>query len=297
MTSFCYKIKESLVEKDKLPYFNKKCCWKTIFFSFLNFKNYHLSDNNRIEIKLEENYMINTFENSLKTLNIDYKKEHIHNNEVMTFNFDGTFLINNLNILIDLPKQKCCLLNWLKVAFLSIGYVSDPQKNYHLELCSNLENIEKVKSVLHTEELETKYYKKNNESDNYILYIKKSDDIIQFLGLIGANKHLLEIENVKIEKEMKNNIIRQINYETANLEKTIESAVKYISAIEWAIEKGIFNDLDDNLKEVANLRIKYPEKNLRELCDLSEKPLTKSGINHRLRRLYGIIQSEKSKIV
>lgn len=297
MSSFCYKIKESLVEKDKLPAFNKKCCWKSIFFAFLTFKNYQLSDNNRIEIKLEENYIINTFESSLKALGIDYKKESSNNNHVVSFNFDGLFLTENLDELLYVPEKKCCLLNWLKSAFLCIGYVSDPQKNYHLELCSNIENIEKIKNVLSSEELETKYYKKNNESDNYILYIKKSDDIIRFLGLIGANKHLLEIENVKIEKEMKNNIIRQINYETANLEKTIESAVKYINAIEWSIEKGIFNDLDDSLKEVALLRIKYPEKNLRELCDLSQKPITKSGINHRLRRLYGIIQKEKSKIV
>ncbi|MFN8576911.1 MAG: DNA-binding protein WhiA [Candidatus Sericytochromatia bacterium] len=295
MTSFCYKIKESLIEKDKLPY--KKCCWKKIFFSFLTFKNYQLSDNNIIEIKLEEKYMINTFENSLKILNINYKKESINHNDVINFSFDSTFLTSNINELVDLPVKKCCILNWLKIAFLSIGYVSDPNKNYHLELCSNLENIEKIKDILHFEDLEAKYYKKNNESENYILYIKKSDDIIRFLGLIGANKHLLEIENVKIEKEMKNHIIRQINYETANLEKTIESSVKYISAIEWAIENGIFNDLDENLKEVANLRIKYPDKNLRELCDLSEKPLTKSGINHRLRRLYGIIQKEKSKVI
>lgn len=297
MSSFCYKIKESLVEKDKLPTFNKKCCWRSIFFSFLTFKNYQLSDNNRIEIKFEENYMIKTFENSLKVLGINYIKENIHNNHVITFNFDGTFLTEHLDELMSIPEKKCCLLNWLKSAFLSIGYVSDPQKHYHLELCSSLENIEKIKNVLHIEDLDAKYYKKNNDSENYILYIKKSDDIIQFLGLIGANKHLLEIENVKIEKEMKNNIIRQINYETANLEKTIESAVKYINAIEWAIEKGIFNDLDDSLKEVALLRVKYPEKNLRELCDLSQKPITKSGINHRLRRLYGIIQNEKSKVV
>lgn len=297
MTSFCYKIKESLVTRDKLPPHSRKCCWESIFYSFLTFKNYQLSDNNKIEIKLEEDYLVNTFEQSLKLLNINYKKEKGYHTGVRIFTFDSTFVTQHLKDMLSIPEKKCCVLTWLKIAFLSIGYVSDPQKNYHLELCSGLENIEKIKDVLHQEELEARYYKKNNDSDNFILYIKKSDDIIQFLGLIGANKHLLEIENVKIEKEMKNHIIRQINYETANLEKTIESSVKYINAIDWAIETGFFNDLDDNLKEAALLRIKYPDKNLRELCELSEKPITKSGINHRLRRLYGIIQKEKSKVV
>lgn len=297
MTSFCYKIKENLVTKDKLPGQNKKCCWETIFLTLSNLKNYHILDNNKIEIKLEEDYLIDTFEIALKILGINYGKAKINDTDIIIFSFDSTFLTKNINQLIDLPNKKCCTLIWLKINFLCIGYVSDPQKNYHLEFCSSLENIQKIKEVIHHKEIEAKYYKKNNESDNYILYIKRSDDIIQFLALIGANKHLLEIENVKIEKEIKNNIIRQINYETANLEKTIESSVKYIDAIDWAIETGFFDDLDETLKEAARLRIKYPEKNLRELCELTEKPITKSGINHRLRRLYGIIQTEKSKVV
>ncbi len=295
MTSFCYKIKNNLITKDKLP--TKNCCWKTLFFSFISLKSYQLLENNKIEIKLEEDYLIDIFELSLKKLNIEYSKAQINNTEIIIFSFDSTFLTQNIDKLVNILDKKCCVLLWLKITFLTVGYVSDPQKNYHLEFCSSLENIEKIKEVLHTKEIESKYYKKNSESDNYILYIKKSDDIIQFLALIGANKYLLEIENVKIEKEIKNNINRQINYETANLEKTIESSVKYTTAIEWAIESGIFDNLDYGLQEVAKLRLKYPEKNLRELCEVSEKPLTKSGINHRLRRLYGIIQKEKSKVV
>lgn len=297
MASFCYKIKENLVTKDKLPGPNKICCWESLFLSILNFKNYQISDNNKIEVKLEENYLINTFEQALKKLKIDYEKNKSNNSDITIFTFDSTFVSKNINKMINIPQNKCCTLTWLKIAFLCIGYVSDPQKNYHLEICSNLENIEKIKEVLHQKSIEARYYRKNIESDHYILYIKKSDDIIQFFATIGANKHLLEIENVKIEKELKNNIIRQINYETANLEKTIESAVKYVNAIEWAMENGLFEDFDDGLKEAARLRVKYPEKNLRELCELAENPITKSGINHRLRRLYGIIQKEKSKVI
>lgn len=300
MHSFCHNIKENLITKERYPASNKKCCWETILFTFLSFKNYHLSDNNQIEIRLEETYLSRLMENCLKNLKVDYYKEKIpstHEKSIYMFFIDSTIVSNNIEKLNKLPEKKCCHLFWLKVAFLCIGYLSDPAKNYHLEFFSTKNNIENIKSVLLEEGIESKYYQKGNDSDNFILYIKKSDDIIQFLGIIGANKHLLEIENVRIEKELKNHIIRQINYETANLEKTIESSVKYTTAIEWAIKTGFFNELPEGLKEVATLRIKYPDKNLRELCELFEKPMTKSGINHRLRRLYGIIQKEKSKIV
>ncbi|MBC7473956.1 MAG: DNA-binding protein WhiA [Candidatus Sericytochromatia bacterium] len=300
MTSFCHDIKENLIPKEKYHSMNKNCCWQTILFAFFTFKNYHFAENNKIEIKIEELFLVRLLEQSLKNLKIDYLKESnlsLNNKIINHFIVDSDIFTNNTAHLTILPKNKCCRIYWLKIAFLCIGYLSDPNKNYHLEFVSSLNNIENIKLILAEEEIESKYYQKANDSDNYILYIKKSDDLIHFLGIIGSNKYLLEIENVRIEKGIRNHLIRQINYESANIEKTIESSVKYIHAIEWSIENGFFNELPENLKEVASLRVKYPDKNLRELCELFEKPLTKSGINHRLRRLYGIIQKEKSKVI
>src|SRR4029079_13822522 len=102
---------------------------------------------------------------------------------------DSKIITSNIKNLINIPKQKCCKYNWLKIAFLCSGYISDPNKNYHLAFYSStLSNIEKIHKVLITENLETKYYQKSNDPEHYVLYIKKSEHIIHFLALIGANK-------------------------------------------------------------------------------------------------------------
>jgi DNA-binding protein WhiA len=296
-TSFSSLIKENLLSAEKIDSIKKDCCLKTMLLCFLTFKNYNLAGNNQIEIKLEESYLARLIYQILKKLELDFSREKYTNTAGKTtykFLLDSKIITKNLNKLTELPKHKCCKNNWLKLAFLTTGYISDPNKNYHLAFyTSSLSNIEKIQKVLTEEELEAKYYQKSEDPEHYVLYIKKSDHIIHFLALIGANKQLLDLENMLIEKNIKNKVVRQVNYETANIEKTIESSVKYISAIEWAIEQGIFNDLPESLKEVALIRVKYPDKNLRELCELFPKPITKSGINHRLRRLYGIIQKEK----
>lgn len=300
MQSVSHIIKENLLHSDKFNQNNKKCCLKTIFLCFLSFKSFNLADNNKVELRIEEAYLANFISNVLKKLEVNFSKNKYttSSGKVMyTFLMDSTILTKNINKLEQVPVKKCCKKNWLKVAFLSGGYLSDPSKNYHMEFCtSSLENIKVLNEILCIYEINSKYYQKKGEYGNYSLYIKKSDDIIKFLGLIGAFKQLLALENLKIEKEIRNKVTRQVNYEAANIEKTIESAVKYIDSIEWAVETGLFNDLPESLKEIATLRVKYPDKNLRELCELFHKPITKSGINHRLRRLYGIIQTEKCKL-
>ena len=297
MRSYSSLIKENLLTIEKYDAIHKDCCWKTNLFCFLSFKSYSLGDNNKVEIKVEEVYLAKFVNQILKRVKIEYTREKYNTStgrEIYRFIIESSFVLKNSKKLEEIPHKKCCRFNWLKVAFLCSGYLSDPAKNYHLEFCSSfLDNIEKLKTLLKEEGLEPKYYKKGGDSGNYVLYLKKSDDIIHFLAIIGANKLLIDIESMRIEKELRNKVTRQVNYETANLEKTIESSVKHIDAIEWYRQNGPFNELPESLKEVAMIRIENPDKNLRELCDLFPKPITKSGINHRLRRLYGIIQREK----
>jgi DNA-binding protein WhiA len=294
MQSFSVEIKDNLTKESF-----KNCCIETIFLVVLLFKNYKISDDGEIEIKLEESYLSHIFEKTLSKIKIDFYKETIHsiNKNFVKYLFDASYLASTMNRTELLPEKSCCRKTWIKAAFLCSGYLSNPEKNYHLEFCtSSQQNIENIRILLEENNFEPKFYQKNIESENYVLYLKKSEEITEFLALIGASRSLLELENLKIEKDLKNKIIRQINYETANIEKTVESSVKHINAIEWAIENGIFNDLPDNLKEVAKVRLENPDKNLRELCEIFPKPITKSGINHRLRRLYGIIQKEKNTL-
>lgn len=292
--SFSASIKDNMTKESF-----KSCCIETIFLVILLFKNYKISDEGEIELKLEDGYLSHIFEKAINKIKVEFFRDEYYSNNKKHFKylFDAQYLATLMNRSDLLPEKPCCRKTWLKSAFLCSGYLSNPEKNYHLEFCtSSQENIENIKILLEENGFEPKLYQKNIESENYVLYMKKSEEITEFLALIGANKFVLELENLKIEKDLKNKIIRQINYETANLEKTIESSVKHISAIEWAIETGLFNELPDNLKEVAKVRLDNPDKNLRELCEIFPTPLTKSGINHRLRRLYGIIQKEKNKL-
>ncbi|MEK7432986.1 MAG: DNA-binding protein WhiA [Cyanobacteriota bacterium] len=312
--TYSFEIKENIFSNENLKKIKKECCIKNIFLGILNFRDSKFNYKNTNEIKFEEKILNNVFEYCLEMLNIEYEKAQIvHEKKSMIF-----FSFKN-NIDNEICLNKCCKINFLKTAFICGGYVSNPEKGYHLEILSYAKNnIEIVKDILEAESLSPKCYIKNADSEVpfYVLYIKKSEEVTHFLGLIGANKQVLDFENTKIEKDFKNKITRQVNYESANIEKTINSSVKYIKAIEWAIKNGIFNDLSNELKEVALLRLNYPEHNLRELCEIynndvtksefndeeierynktyetENKFLTKSGINHRLRKLYVIIQEE-----
>jgi len=283
-------IKNNLFTKKILQKL-KKCCIETIFFSFMYFKDFKIDDNNYIEIIIEEEVYNYFFYFILNKLNINFHLENKEKNKKI--NFDSEVIVKNLNILNSLPINECCKVNYLKTAFFNCGYLTDPNKSYHLEFSTNIEEkLINIKNLLNYFEIESKIYSKNNGI--YSLYIKNVQYILKFLAIIKANKILLEIENLLIEKDYKNKITRKVNYETANIEKTIESSVKYISAIEWYKEQGLFHNLPENLQEVANIRVQYPEESLQELVKYFNFSITKSGINHRLRKLYAIIQRDKN---
>jgi hypothetical protein len=268
----------------------KECCIKTIFFSFIYLKDFKIDDNNYTEIIVDE-YNYTLLKSIFKSLSIVFIIQKQEKNTKLIF--ESNVITNNLNLLNSLPDKNCCKINYLKISFLNCGYITDPNKSYHLEFSSNIqEKLNNVKELLDFFEIKSKIYLKNNKL--YSLYIKNINYILKFLAIIKANKLLLEIENLLIEKDYKNKITRKVNYETANIEKTIESSVKYISAIEWYKEKGFFNNLPKNLQEVANIRTKYPDESLQELVKYFNFSITKSGINHRLRKLYAIIQRDKN---
>lgn len=292
MKTFSSLIKESIFSEDTLKKTKKNCCVETIFNTILLLKDFEIDENDNIEIKLEENIVNNVFEYALKRLNITYEKAQI----VTEKKSNIFFYFHKVLPKAFFYEKKCCQSMVIKVFFLCIGYISNPEKTYHLEFLSHSkEKLDILKNLLLEIELDPKFYIKHPELHNptHVLYVKKSDDITQFLGIIGANKQVLEIENTKIEKGFKTKINIQVNYENANIEKSVSSAFKYIRAIEWAMDNGVFNELTDDLKDIALLRLNHPEENLRELCNLYNNKLTKSGINHRLRKLYGIIQKEQ----
>ena len=124
--------------------------------------------------------------------------------------------------------------------------------------------------------------------NKYSLYIKEGEEISKFLALLGANKAVMKFEDIRIQKEMRGKVNRLVNCETANLNKTINASIEQISAIEKLKQNGKFNKLDDNLKEIAKLRIENPNMALGELGKLLKKPVGKSGVNYRLKKIMEI---------
>lgn len=174
----------------------------------------------------------------------------------------------------------------IRELFLKSGFVNNPKKDYHLEIIfSDEEKALEIEKLLLEFDIHSKIIKKGK---GYMVYIKDGEEISNFLALIGAMSSVLKFEEVRVERELKNNINRAVNCETANLNKTIDAAIKQIEAIEKIKKAKKFDKLPDALKEIAVLRIQNPHASLIELGQALEKPLGKSGVNHRLKKILEI---------
>ena len=170
--------------------------------------------------------------------------------------------------------------------FLGSGSINNPENKYHLEIVLDQENnlnyaIEILKKLGITS-------KKMVTKNKYSIYIKEGEEISKFLALIGANKAVMKFEDIRIQKEMRGKINRIVNCETANLNKTINASIEQIAAIRNLKQTGKFNKLNDNLKEIANLRLENPDMPLVDLGKLLKNPVGKSGVNYRLKKIMDI---------
>lgn len=181
--------------------------------------------------------------------------------------------------------------NMAKGAFLGAGSVNDPEKNYHLEMVLSQEKFADDLMRI-CEEFGVKF-KEIRINERYQLYLKESEEISKFLALIGSSKAVLKFEDVRIMKEMKNKINRKVNCETANLNKTIEAALKQIDDINLIKKKRKFDQLPQELKIIANLRLENPDLSLKDLSELVEPPIGKSGVNRRLKKIQEFAENLK----
>lgn len=184
---------------------------------------------------------------------------------------------------LSLLERDCCKRAYIRGAFLTSGSVSDPQKSYHLEIvCQQKERAEVLRQVLQELDMDARIVARKK---NDVVYLKEGEQILSFLASIGATQHLFAMENVRILKEMRNNLNRQVNCETANLNKTVSAAVRQMEDIRYIESCGEFKNLPDNLRVMAEIRLEYPDASLKELGELLTPPVGKSGVNHRLRKL------------
>lgn len=185
--------------------------------------------------------------------------------------------------------HSCCKRAYIRGVFLCSGSIADPHKSYHLEIvCSDEEKAYKVEEVINSFEMDAKIIDRKN---HFVVYLKEGSQIVDLLNIMEAHNALMEFENIRILKEVRNSVNRKVNCETANINKTVSAAVKQIEDIQFLANVVGLGNLPPSLEEMARVRLEYPDAALKELGDLLTPPVGKSGVNHRLRKL-GILANE-----
>lgn len=180
----------------------------------------------------------------------------------------------------------------VKGCFLGSGSVNNPEKQNHLEVCFwGKESLEYVNNICRSYGI---ILKELISEDKYMLYIKDGEGISNFLALIGANKAVLAYEDIRIIRDIKNNINRKVNCETANLNKTVSASVVQVDDIKLIMKLKKFEEMPDYLKEIAHVRLENPDASLKELGELLENRISKSGVNHRLKKIHDFAEELRS---
>ena len=285
--SFSSDLKEEL---SKINNLNKKDEVRYELIGYLISKNATIAKRN-IRYATESEYNINRFSKLLRNLNIDNEIE-----------FDGkSFIINfkikNLIKEIEIKGNQLEIRNKnvenenykraiVRGTFLGAGSINNPNKTYHLEInLSTKENMEFLYNILKECKINCKRLLNKNS-----IYLKDGEEISAIIALFGANSSVLKFEDIRVQKEMNGKVNRIVNCQTANLNKTLNASVEQIDAIRKLQQSNKFNKLDDNLKEIALLRLEYPDMSLLELGKKLKEPLGKSGVNYRLKRIIKIAE-------
>ena len=202
--------------------------------------------------------------------------------------YEGTFHGFDEPVNLTLIKSSCCKRAFLRGTFLCIGSMSDPTKGYHLELVAeNEKQALQIQEILLYFDIDAKVIQRKKY---YVVYLKEGACIVDFLNICEAHVSLMNLENLRIVKEMRNSINRRVNCEAANITKTVNASTKQIAEIQLLRETYGFHNLPDNLREMAEVRMEHPDASLKELGQYLNPPVGKSGVNHRLRKLSEIAQ-------
>ena len=188
-----------------------------------------------------------------------------------------------LQVNLGILEEDCCRVGFVRGALMAGGSVPDPEKRFHLELVtSHLRVSREVKHLMEEVGFAPKCV---TRAGSHVLYFKQSDQIEDFLTTLGAPVCAMGIMEAKVEKDLRNGVNRRVNCETANLGKAVDAAQEQLAAIRRLKERGLYEELPQKLKETAQLRQDHPEATLLELSQMQDPPVSKSAINHRMRKL------------
>lgn len=252
--------------------------------------------NNKVKYATESEYNINRFSKLLNNMQIiDYQIDMHGKSFVITFDYNDIKDISKLQVkdgskleIKEIEYEEEYIKSIIRGVFLGAGSMNNPKNKYHLEISlSTKENriqiLKKLQDVgIKTKELEGK--------KSYSLYIKEGEEISNFLAYIGANKAVLKFEEIRVQRYMNNKVNRLVNCETANMNKTMNASIMQIEAIQKLKDNKKFDKLEHSLKEIAEIRLQYPNEPLSELGKHLKEPIGKSGVNYRLKKIIEIAE-------
>ncbi len=267
--TFSYEIKKELSEINNLA---KKNEVKYELLGYLYSSNIE-KKKNRIKYVTENEYNINRFGKLLKNVNINDFKIELQG-KVYVIKSKIPEITETLEQANELEERA-----FVRGLFLGSGSINNPENKYHLEV--KIENKKIINDLINM----LKKWDINIKSLDNSIYIKDGEEISKFLAFIGANKSVLEFEEIRVQREMNNKVNRLVNCKTANLNKTLNASVEQINAIKKLKESGKFKKLDEGLKELAEIRLEFPDMPLTELGKKLKNPIGKSGVNYRLKKI------------
>ena len=300
--SFSSEIKDEIMKNIDLP----ECCTHAFAYGMLLFgRSFNLSeislltDNGAVAEKyIETEKNASGVEGTLSVsqagkYTVDFKNDDERRNVLSSFSSTGKEVVQRVdrgNLSNDsggeTGEMGCCDISFIKGAFLSCGTASDPNKSYHIEFVVPYKTLSlDLMKMLNDYGIKAKHMVRRYVN---VIYIKDSESIEDLLALMGAHNAALEIINIKIYKDIRNITNRRLNFENANLTKTADAAFEQMKAIETIKDKGIYPTLSDELKHIANIRYENPDASLREIGDMCDPPLSRSAVNHRLKKLIAL---------
>lgn len=275
--SFSRELKEELSKTDNLS--NKEeVRYELIGYLISNHINI---EKNKIRFSTENEYNINRFSRLLSNMQINDFDISVQGKV-----FEIVFEYNDFKSIdfTSIPQEQ---YKWIiRGAYLGGGSINNPEKKYHLEISfKENENAIQILNMLKNYDIKSNIIQKKKQ---YVVYIKDGEEISKVIALMGANKSVIKFEEIRVQREMNNKINRIVNCETANLNKTINASIEQIEAIRKLKKNNEFERLDDTLKEIAEIRIQNPNLSLSELGKKLKKPIGKSGVNYRLKKIMEI---------
>lgn len=302
--SFSKKVKEELVD----VYSSSRHCQIAEIAAIVEFCGKIVEEEGRISLKIQtENKTVarkyftlvrkafNIYSDVVVRLNGKQGKNFIYILET-SGNKNAESILKTIKYENDIAsplllKNNCCKRAFLRGAYAAVGSMSAPEKGYHLEfVCTKESQAKQLVSILQDFSLDGKIVLRKKY---YVVYLKESEGIVDLLNIMEAHKALMELENLRILKEVRNSVNRRVNCEAANITKTVNAAAKQVEDILFIKEYYGLKKLPDNLQEIARVRLENPDVALKELGQLLDPPVGKSGVNHRLRKLTEIARRLK----